>query len=162
MPTQEILVEAVSDDEVLRDFFSRGGSIRMLSGVASDDLTTLHNYACQLFDAGELDAARNYFYLLAQVDHWRFEYWLGLGMCQQRLGAHQEAIFCFCRAGMIEVEDPRSSYFAGISYHLTGNQEYACKAFKAAIRWCAARPQYQELRQSVEQLLAQCEQEKKA
>jgi len=159
MSAQKMLVEDVGDDEILRDFFSRGGSIRMLSDVNSQDLETLYNYAGQLFDVGELDAARNYFYLLVQVDHWCFDYWLGLGMCQQRLASHQEAIFCFSRAGMIEVQDPRSSYFAGISYDLTGNWEYARKAFTAAIRWCAACPQYQQLRRSAEQLLAQCERE---
>lgn len=154
---KQMPAEDVSDDQTLRDFFSRGGSIRMLCGAAPGDLETLHNYACQLFDIGELEAARNYFYLLARVDHWRFDYWFGLGMCQQRLGAHQEAIFCFSRSGMIKAQDPRSSYFAGISYDFTGNREYARKAFGAAIKWCAAHPQHQALRRSAEQLLTQCE-----
>lgn len=159
-PNTPMPASDVHDDEVLREFFSRGGSLRMLCGAAPDDLETLCKYASQLFDLGELEAARNYFYLLAQIDHWRFDYWLGLGMCQQRLGAHPEAIFCFSRSGMIEAQDPRSSYFAGISYDLMGNREYARKAFVAAIKWCAANPQHLALRQSAEQLLAQCEPER--
>lgn len=157
MSSQEENIGQPHDDAILREFFARGGSIRMLGDVAATDLQTLHTYACQLFDAGELQGARNYFALLVQLDHWRFDYWLGLGMCQQRLAAHDQALLCFSRAALIDALDPRSSYFAGISYYLTGNREYACKAFNATIKWCAAHPQHQALRQSAQQMLGQCE-----
>ncbi|HTI18330.1 MAG TPA: SycD/LcrH family type III secretion system chaperone [Trinickia sp.] len=147
---------AQSDDEVLQRFFARGGSVWMLADIAKEDLNTLYAYATQLFEAGEFAAARNVYLILARVDHWSFDYWFALGLCCQRLSAHEEAVFCFGRAGMIRIDDPRGSFFAGISYRALGNEAYAHKAFNAAIKWCARQPQYEEIRAIASEQLACC------
>ncbi len=138
----------VEDDDyaVLQQFFSRGGSVRMLADISKKDLDTLYAYAGQLFDAGEWQAAHNVYLVLARVDHWNFDYWLALGLTCQRIDSHDEAVFCFARAGTIRLDDPRAPFFAGISYRALGNEEYACKAFNAAIRWCGRKPEHDEIR----------------
>ncbi|AOJ71475.1 MULTISPECIES: SycD/LcrH family type III secretion system chaperone [Burkholderia] len=146
------------DHAVLQRFFASGGSIRMLADVERRDLDTLYAYATQLLDAGELHAARNFLLMLARVDHWNFDYWFALGLCQQRLASHDEAIFCFSRAGMIRVDDPRASYHAGVSYRLAGNSDYAAKAFRAALGWCGERGEHSELKARAARQLAQCAQ----
>ncbi len=148
------------DHEVLQQFFSRGGSLRMLASVDQNDMDLLYAYATQMYEAGEAEAARNFYFMLARIDHWNFDYWFSLGLCYQRLSQHEEAIFCFSRSGMIKVDDPRSSFFAGVSYRLLGNMEYARKALNAALKWCGERADYQDIRQSAAQLLAHCELEK--
>ncbi|WP_108034056.1 MULTISPECIES: SycD/LcrH family type III secretion system chaperone [Burkholderia] len=153
------LNQTMPDDDhvVLQRFFASGGSIRMLADVERRDLDTLYAYATQLFDMGELHAARNFFLMLARVDHWNFDYWFALGLCQQRLARHDEAIFCFSRAGMIGVDDPRASYHAGVSYRLAGNLDYAAKAFRAALNWCGERDGHRDIKANAMQQLAQCE-----
>ncbi|KVX77022.1 SycD/LcrH family type III secretion system chaperone [Burkholderia ubonensis] len=156
-----ISTEGTRDDDhdVLQQFFASGGSIRMLIDVDQRDMDTVGAYADQLFAAGDWAAARNFYFMLARIDHWNFEYWFSLGICYQRLGQHEEAIFCLSRAGMIRVDDPRSSYHAGISYRVTGNLDYACKAFNAARNWCGEQPDYRAFKSNIEQHLAQCKQE---
>jgi secretion system chaperone SscA len=147
------------DHDVLQQFFASGGSIRMLADVDPNDLDTVFAYASQLFEAGDFATARNFYFMLARIDHWHFDYWFWLGICHQRLGQHDEAIFCLSRAGMIRVDDPRASYHAGISYRIAGNLVYARKAFHAARNWCGEQPDYRALKANIEQHLAQCDQE---
>jgi secretion system chaperone SscA len=147
---------ADDDYEVLQRFFSCGGSVRMLAGIDKCDMDTLYAYATQLFEAGEFEAARNIYVILARADHWSFEYWFALGLCSQRLSGHEDAVFCFGRAGMIHIDDPRASYFAGISYRILGNEEYARKAFSAAMKWCGRQSRYEEIRKSAIEQLACC------
>ncbi|MGC0154706.1 SycD/LcrH family type III secretion system chaperone [Chromobacterium vaccinii] len=144
-----------TDDEVFRHFFARGGSLRLLADIQGEDLESLYGYARQLFDGGDIAAARNVYQLLSTLDHWNFDYLLALGLCHQRLGEHNEAVVCFGRAGMIKVDDPRAAFFAGISYRLDGNAEYAGKAFNAAINWCGDQIDYQQIKASAVSMLAQ-------
>ncbi len=144
------------DYDVLQKFFARGGSVWMLTDISKADLDTLYAHATQLFEAGEFAAARNVYLILARVDHWNAEYWFSLGLSFQRLAAHEDAVFCFGRAGMIRIDDPRASFFAGISHRALGNDAYACKAFNAAIRWCAEQSKYREIRQSAAEQLSYC------
>lgn len=144
------------DQEVLQHFFARGGSIRMLADIKKHDVEQLYAYATQLFEAGDVPSARNIYYMLVRIDQWNFDCWLALGLCNQRLGRHEEAVGCFSHAAMITVDDPRSAYFAGISHSLLGHIECARKAFNAAIKWCNQRPEHEVMQRSAAQLLAHC------
>jgi len=149
-------MEANDDHQVLQHFFARGGSLRMLVDVEAEDLDAVYAYACQLYDAGEFGAAKRFFFMLARVDHWQFDYWLALGLCSQKLGEHEEAVFCFSRSGLIRAADPRSSYFAGVSYQLLGRRDYARKAFNAALKWCGQQGAHEPIRRLAAQSLAHC------
>lgn len=144
------------DEEVLRHFFACGGTVRMLADIKKDDVEQLYAYATQLFESGDVPAARNIYYLLVRIDQWHFNCWLALGLCNQRLNRHDEAVVCFSHSGMITVDDPRSSYFSGISHCLLGHVDCARKAFNAAIQWCNQRPEHAAMQRSAAQLLAHC------
>lgn len=148
--------DAAGDIEVLRQFFSRGGSAWMLTDIDRKDLDTLYAYATQLFDANQWQAAHNVYSILVRVDHWCFDYWLALGFTCQRLGSHDEAVFCFARAGTIRLDDPRPPYFTGISCLALGSGEAAGKAFNAALRACGCDPRHDEIRASAADQLARC------
>lgn len=154
--TQSPCHQDQDEHEVLQCFFARGGSIRMLADIKQEDIEQLYTHATQLFNSGEYQAARNIYYMLVRIDHWGFQSWLALGLCEQRLGLHEEAVITFGRAGMINVDDPRSAYFAGISHGLLGNIGCARKAFNAAIKWCNQQPEHEVIQQSAAQLLAHC------
>ncbi|GAB2892679.1 SycD/LcrH family type III secretion system chaperone CesD [Microvirgula curvata] len=134
--------------DVLRHFLQRGGSIRMLQDIEQADLDRIYAYATQLFEAEAFESARNFYYLLARIDHWNFDYWLALGLSYQRLQQNEEALFSFCRAGMIRVEDPRPAFFAGLCYQVLGNVAYARKAFHAALRWCGSHADHEPVRRA--------------
>lgn len=143
-------------DDVLKNFLMRGGSIRMLQDIDPSDLDQVYAYATQLFEAEAFKSAKQFYYLLARLDHWNFDYWLALGLSCQRLSQHDEALFCFSRAGMIRIDDPRGAFFAGISYQALGNTVYARKAFNAAIRWCGRDAASEPMRRAAAQSLAYC------
>lgn len=151
-------MEAGHYDSLLRRS-ADGVSLRQLRDVDQVDLDNVYAYAYQLFEAGEYEAAKRGFYMLVRIDHHGFDYWLALGLSCQRLDQHDEAIFCFSRSGALRLTDPRSSYFAGISYQIVDNREYAEKAFNAALKWCASHQEYQSLRARVSRSLAAFQQE---
>ncbi|MBU2898921.1 CesD/SycD/LcrH family type III secretion system chaperone [Vibrio hepatarius] len=125
-----------SDYASLQAFLHQGGSLRMLADTDPKDLNILYRYGTQLMNYSDYEGAKRIFYLLMKIDQWNFDYFFSLGTSCQQLGEHEEAIFCFGRSGIINVEDPRSPYYAGKSYHAVGNIDYAVKSYKAAIRVC--------------------------
>lgn len=160
---QETQAEAQQDDneDKVWQFFKDGGSLSALMGLDQENLDKLYAYAFQAYSAGECDRAKRFFLLLAQVDQWNFDYWFALGLCCQRLGEHEEAIFCFAQSAVIRLTDPRSAYWAGINYQLLGNQTYARKAFTTALKLCGQQAIYEELRQLTVKALASCGEEVK-
>ena len=137
------------DLDTVRDFFNQGGTLQALLSLAPDDLDRVYAYACQLFDAGDYAGAKRFYLLLARLSHWQFDYWLALGLCCQRLNEHEEAVFCFGQAGLLRLDDPRPAYLAGLSHQLIGHTAYARKAFAAALKWCAAKPEHAALKAEV-------------
>lgn len=144
--------QSESDDN-MQHFLARGGSLKLIAGLNSQQLARLYAYANQLFDTHNFSAAHNIYHLLSCFDQWEPEYLIALGLCHQRLGNHEDAINHFSRAGVIKIDDPRPSFFAGLSYHLLGNATYSNKAFNAAIGWCGDLPEYQEIKQSAQKML---------
>ena len=138
------------DIEAIRDFFGQGGTLQALVDIDPAHLDKLYAYACQLFDAGNYAGAKRYYQLLTRLSHWQFDYWFALGLTCQQLNEHGEAAFCFGRAGLLRLDDPRPSYLAGLSYELTGNTELASKAFTASIKWCSDKPEYAQLKRDIE------------
>lgn len=122
--------------ETLQEYLQQGGSIKMLGDINQHDLDLLSRYGSQLMNYGDYEGAKRIFYLLMRVDQWNSDYFFALGTCCQQLKQHEEAIFCFSRAGIVNIEDPRSPYYAGKSYLEVGNIDYAAKSFQAAIRVC--------------------------
>lgn len=103
------------DFETLQTFLQQGGSLKMLADVEEKDLDLLYRYGTQLMNYGDYEGAKRIFYLLMKIDQWNFDYFFALGTCCQQLKEHEEAIFCFGRAGIVKVEDPRSPYYAAIT-----------------------------------------------
>ena len=125
-----------NDSYIIEKFFRRGGTTKDLVDVNQEDLNILYRYGNQLREYNDFQVAKGIFYLLMQIDQWSFDYIFSLGMCCQKLKEYEEAIFCFGRAGIIKIDDPRCPYYAGNNYSSLGNREYAIKSYKAAIRVC--------------------------
>ncbi|MBB6155178.1 secretion system chaperone SscA [Pseudomonas sp. JAI115] len=155
---QSVNPHAQDEQQVLQHFFARGGSLRMLADIQKEDIEQLYGYATHLFESGDIAAARNIYYMVSRIDQWHFDGWLALGLCNQRLGRHEEAVSCLARSGMIRVDDPRSAYFAAISHTLLGQVECARKALQSAILWCKGRTEHQAMLRSAEQMLRSAEQ----
>ncbi|MEG3130499.1 CesD/SycD/LcrH family type III secretion system chaperone [Pantoea cypripedii] len=137
----------------LEEFLQSGGSLHLLSGIAQDDLDEMESYASQLFASSEFSESRNIYLILSTLDHWNIEYMLGLGLCHQRLGDHRDALHCFSRVGIRTIEDPRAAFFSGLSLRLMGADEAAQKAFHSAVLCSGEQQQFQEIKNSAQQML---------
>ncbi|WP_312978139.1 SycD/LcrH family type III secretion system chaperone [Atlantibacter sp.] len=130
------------DLATVRDFLHQGGTLQALINLDPVDLDHVYAYACQLFEAGDYAGAKRFYMLLSRLSHWQYEYWLALGLCCQRLEEHDQALFCFGQAGLLRLDDPKPPYLAGLSYRQSAQPEQAAKAFQAALKWCADKPQH--------------------
>ncbi|MGB0895574.1 MAG: SycD/LcrH family type III secretion system chaperone [Parashewanella sp.] len=139
--------------ETMQNFIREGGSLQMLADIDKKDMDTLYQYAVQLVECKDTEAARNIFYLLWRMDTWNYDYCFSLGLTCQQLKEHFEAIYCFARAGTIQVDNPFPSYHAGLSYKAVANEEYAKRSFKASLRWSNKRPEYIDVAVNAQQEL---------
>ncbi|CFR26346.1 SycD/LcrH family type III secretion system chaperone [Yersinia kristensenii] len=144
----------IQPSDAVINFMRRGGSLRMLANMSEHDLALLYEYSVQLCQGAEYDSAKKLLNLLVRFDHWHFSYWLTLGSCYQQTEDFHQAIYCFSRAGQIQVDDPRPSCSAGECYSACGNTIYAEKAFRAVLNWCHAHPELTQVRQQAERGLA--------
>lgn len=135
-------------------YLAQGGSLRQLRQLPKTELDKLYTHGYHCYQQHHYAAAKNFFYLLTAVDQWRFDYQLGLGLCYQRLGEHQEAANSFSQAALIRMDDPRPPYCCGLSYQRLGELDRAKQAFQAALKWCVAHPEMPEVKQAAENHLA--------
>lgn len=97
------------------DYYNNGGTLASLTNLTQRDLDDLQAYAYTCYQSGDIIAARNIYHLLAYLEHWNYDYTLSLGLCHQRLSNHEEAQLCFARCATLVMQDPRASYYSGIS-----------------------------------------------
>ncbi|MBC8654962.1 CesD/SycD/LcrH family type III secretion system chaperone [Providencia vermicola] len=110
MPKTVSTLSQNENSDNLQHFLARGGSLKLIAGLDSQQLERLYAYANQLFNANDFSAARNIYYLLTCLEQWNPENLLALGLCHQRLGEHENAINNFVRAGTIKIDDPPRNY----------------------------------------------------
>lgn len=137
----------------VQQYVAEGGSLRGLFGLDAVALETLYAYACQRYEAGDHEGARQIFFALAAIDPHSYDYWLSLGLCLQKLHRHDEAIYCFVRSAGMRMWEPQPPYLAGLSLQLCGEYGKAAEAYEAAIKWCGQQTEHQELRGLAEQSL---------
>ncbi|MGE4840497.1 SycD/LcrH family type III secretion system chaperone [Yersinia enterocolitica] len=140
--------------DVVINFMRRGGSLRMLAKMNPQDLALVYEYTVQLCEGGEYDGAKRLLNLLVRLDHWNFSYWMTLGLCYQQTADFHQAIYCFSRAGQIQVNDPRPSYLAAECYTACSNLAYAEKAFRMALNWCSSLAEWTQVKEQAERGLA--------
>lgn len=146
-------LEADARQAKVEHYFAEGGSLRALFGLDPVALETLYAYACQRFEAGDHEGARQIFFALAAIDPHRYDYWLSLGLCLQKLHRHDEAIYCFVRSAGLRMWEPQPPFLAALSLQLCGEYGKAAEACEAAIKWCGQQREHQELRGLAEQAL---------
>lgn len=134
----------------LEGYLENGGSMRELFGIDRVDLEILYAYGCQRYRQGDYEGARQVLLALASIDPHAFRYWLALGLALQKIQRHDEALCCFARAATLRLSDPRSSFFAGVSFQLLGDMAHAREAFEAAVKGCGGQEAYGHLRQQAE------------
>ncbi|CFQ38482.1 MULTISPECIES: SycD/LcrH family type III secretion system chaperone [Yersinia] len=144
----------IQPSDAVLNFMRRGGSLHMLANMDPQDLALLYEYTVQLCQGGEFDSAKRLLNLLVRFDHWNFAYWMTLGLCYQQTADFYQAIYCFSRAGQIQIDNPRPSCSAGECYLACGNAAYAEKAFRAALNWCHTNPKLAHIKQQAERGLA--------
>ncbi|EBP0437717.1 CesD/SycD/LcrH family type III secretion system chaperone [Salmonella enterica] len=137
------------------DYYNNGGTLASLTNLTQRDLDDLQAYAYTCYQSGDIISARNIYHLLAYLEHWNYDYTLSLGLCHQRLSNHEEAQLCFARCATLVMQDPRASYYSGISYIVTGDKKMAKKAFKACLMWCNGNEDYSMYAENIKKILAQ-------
>lgn len=134
-------------------YFAEGGTLRGLFGLDAVALETLYGYACERYEAGDHEGARQIFFALTAIDPHCYDYWLSLGLCLQKLHRHDEAIYCFVRSAGLRMWEPQPPYLAAVSLQLCGEYGKAAQAYEATIKWCGQQTEHQELRGLAEQAL---------
>lgn len=127
------------------------GAVR---GLDRDRLEMLYTLAWNALAQEQYAQAEKLFKFLVLHQHLEASYWLGLGVCYQRQQRYELALTAFGQASQLAVDNPQPALHGGECHLALRRPKPAQAAFKAALHWSEERPEWSELRQRAEVLLA--------
>ncbi len=119
---------------LLAELLAKISNVHTQAEIEPEHMHMLYVYACQCADRGEVKTADELLYVLLLLDAFNFDYALSLGLCRQKQGLHQEALFYFLRASAIKRADPRPLYHAASSYQKLGDVNSARRALTGVMQ----------------------------
>ncbi len=102
-----------SDNNHWLSFLARGGTVRDGRHIDQTVLDAIYKVAFGRFQSGVFQDALLMFRYLCLLDHRRYDYFLGLGGAQAKLGFYDQAAATLAYAEQLSDGDPRASLEMG-------------------------------------------------
>ena len=142
------------DTEKLKEFLNRGGIVSELLDINEEELESIYAVAYNFYQSNRYDEAKQLFQLLCTYNHYESKYFLGLGAIHQAQGNYEEAANIYSAAVDIDVNNPLFPFHAGECQLAMGDLTRAESGFYAASLRSGDMPEYKDLKQKAEGLLA--------
>ena len=140
-------------EEMLTDFFSRGGTFRELKNLSEETMEAVYSVAYNLYQGGKYDEAVKVFQFLCFYDHYSAKYYLGLGACRMMQKEYEQAINCFSFAATVDMTDPRAVLYIGDCNLAMNNEESARISYELAFEWAGSQKEYAKEKQRAQNML---------
>lgn len=140
-------------EEVLMEFFGKGGTFKDLKNMSDDAMEAIYSVAYNLYQGGKYEEARKVFQFLCFYDHFNRKYFMGLGACQQMMKEYENAIEIFSFATILDSDDPRPMLYIGDCHLAMGNKDEAKTAYETAIEWAGSRDEFAEDKERAQNML---------
>ena len=122
---------------------SEGTTLKVLKEISDDQMEAIYSLAYQDYQAGKYERSAKLFRILALLDHFNVKYVLGHAAVQKKLSNHTQAVFLYSCAYLLDSNDVRIPYYAGICHMEMGNYVEAESAFYLASSMVAEKEEYQ-------------------
>lgn len=140
-------------DDMLLEFFGKGGTFKDLKNMSDDAMEAIYSVAYNLYQGGKYDEAQKVFQFLCFYDHFNRKYFMGLGACQQMMKQYENAIEIFTFATVLDADDPKPMLYIGDCHLAMGDNEKAKMSYETAIEWAGNTAAFEEEKQRAESML---------
>ncbi len=144
MDNKELDLSQGKVDDMMAEYFSRGGTFKELKNLSDESMEAIYSVAYNLYHGGRYDEAKKVFQFLCFYDHYNQKYFLGLGACQMMEQDFETAIELFSFASSLDIDDPRAMLCIGDCNMAMGRPAAAKIAYEAAASWAGDQDEYKE------------------
>ena len=144
-------------EEMLMEFFGKGGTFKDLKDMSDDAMEAIYSVAYNLYQGGKYDEAQKVFQFLCFYDHFNRKYFMGLGACQQMMKEYENAIEIFSFATILDSDDPRPMLYIGDCRLAMGSKNEAKIAYEAALEWAGDKEEFAEDKERAQSMLENLE-----
>lgn len=101
-------------------------------GISDESMHSFYQLGEHYSSIGEIQKAKDIFYLLLMLDAEMATYWVALGFCFQQEGAYSEALECYNQGEQVNPQHPAPYLYCGSCYLEIGEKEKAQEEFEQA------------------------------
>jgi len=142
----EEAVEKLQDPEVLQEHLAEGRTFQEILEYSDETMEKFYHAAYNLFQNGLYHEAADAFVFLTTLNPYVHNFWLGLGMSEQRNEDYEAALVAYGMATMTDMDSPVPHYHSGHCYYLMGEYDTSVSVLDITIELCADAEEHASLK----------------
>lgn len=139
-------LEKLKDPELLRRKINEGKVLQEIIGYTPETMEKFYQIAYNLFQHQHYQEAGDAFIFLTTLNPYVYNYWLGLGMCEQLCNKFDGALIAYATSILIQVENPISHYHSATCYEALNDPGNAIASLELAIMYAGEKPEYETIK----------------
>ncbi|CRX38417.1 SycD/LcrH family type III secretion system chaperone [Estrella lausannensis] len=139
--------ERLKDPDVFRQHILEGKSLQEILGFDDGRLELFYQKASSLYGENRFQEAREAFTFLTTLNPFVANFWVGLGMAEQRLEEFNGALLAFAMAMMADSLSPLPHYHTALCYRSLGDHENALSSLDLALMRVMGNEEWRTLRE---------------
>ncbi|SCA64086.1 Uncharacterized protein SCG7086_BX_00080 [Chlamydiales bacterium SCGC AG-110-P3] len=147
----EEAMDRLKDPEVLKQYVAQGKTFQQIIGYSAETMERFYQGAYTLFQKCEYAQSADAFIFLTTLNPYVHNYWLGLGLAEIKNEEFDAALIALGMAGMIDAENPMSSFHSANCYNQLGSYETAVDMLDTTIERCGDKEEYAGLKEDAMQ-----------
>jgi type III secretion system low calcium response chaperone LcrH/SycD len=125
--------EKLQDPEYFGQQIQEGKSLQEILEFSDEKLEIFYQQASRLYQKNRFKESIEAFTFLTTLNPFVANFWLGLGMSEQRLEEYSDALLAFAMAMMADPASPLPHYQTALCYRAMGEKESALGALELAL-----------------------------
>lgn len=151
--------ERLQDPDVFRQHILEGKSLQEILGFDDGRMELFYKKASALYSENKFQEAREAFTFLTTLNPFVANFWVGLGMAEQRLEEFNGALLAFAMAMMADSLSPLPHYHTALCYRSLGQHDNALGSIDLALMRAEGMDEWVVLKQKAVALKARVKEE---
>ena len=140
-------LDKLKDPELLRRKINEGRVLQEIIGYSFETMEKFYQIAFKLFQHQQYQEAGDAFIFLTTLNPYVYNYWLGLGMCEQLSAKYDGALIAYATAILLNVENPVPHYHSASCYQSLGDYGNALASLELAIMYSGEHPEHASIKE---------------
>lgn len=150
-------VDKLRDPDVIRRYVAEGKTFQEIIGYSPEIMEEFYGLAYRLYSNQQYEDAADAFVFLTTLNPYVHNFWLGLGMAEQKREEYEGALIAYGMAGMTDPSNPISLFHSSHCYHLMGEYQSALDMMDRLIKQCGDQEEHAKLKADAAKARSQIE-----